>query len=51
MLKEASEITSRPLFSEIRDAKSVSMRENKGEVVQIGARKKQNVKRVEAGGE
>ena len=51
MLKEASEITSLPLFSEIMDAQHLSMMENYVDVLQIGARNMQNFKLLEAVGE
>ena len=51
MLKEASEITSLPLFSEIMDAQHLSMMEKYVDVLQIGARNMQNFKLLEAVGE
>tara|TARA_B100000927_G_scaffold282717_1_gene269691 strand:+ start:102 stop:1103 length:1002 start_codon:yes stop_codon:yes gene_type:complete len=51
MLKEASEITSLPLFSEIMDAQHLSMMEQYVDVLQIGARNMQNFKLLEAVGE
>ena len=46
MLKEASEITSLPLFSEIMDAQHLSMMEKYVDVLQIGARNMQNFKKL-----
>ena len=51
MLKEASEITSLPLFSEIMDSKHLSMMEKYVDVLQVGARNMQNFKLLEAVGE
>jgi len=51
MLKEASEITSLPLFSEIMDSQHLSMMEKYVDVLQIGARNMQNFKLLEAVGE
>ena len=51
MLKEASEITSLPLFSEIMDAQHLSMMEKYVDVLQVGARNMQNFKLLEAVGE
>ena len=51
MLKEASEITSLPLFSEIMDAQHLELMEGYVDVLQIGARNMQNFKLLEAVGE
>ena len=51
MLKEASEITSLPLFSEIMDAQHLELMEKYVDVLQIGARNMQNFKLLEAVGE
>lgn len=51
MLKEASEVTSLPLFSEIMDSQQLSMMENYVDVLQVGARNMQNFKLLEAVGE
>ena len=51
MLKEASELTSLPLFSEIMDAQHLELMEKYVDVLQIGARNMQNFKLLEAVGE
>jgi 3-deoxy-7-phosphoheptulonate synthase len=51
MLKEASEITSLPLFSEIMDSQHLELMEKYVDVLQIGARNMQNFKLLEAVGE
>jgi 3-deoxy-7-phosphoheptulonate synthase len=51
MLKEASEITTLPLFSEIMDAQHLELMEKYVDVLQIGARNMQNFKLLEAVGE
>ena len=51
MLREAADLTSMPLFSEIMDAQHLSMMEQYVDVLQVGARNMQNFKLLEAVGE